>query len=81
VDGYEFTQWHGLVAPAKTPADIIGKLNLEIVRLLKSPKVREKLASLGSEPVGRTPTEFAALIRSELTRYADIVKLTGMKPE
>jgi len=81
VAGYEFTQWHGLVAPAKTPAEIVGKLHLEIVKLLKSPKVRDKLASLGSEPVGGTPLEFAALIKSELTRYADIVKLTGMKPE
>jgi tripartite-type tricarboxylate transporter receptor subunit TctC len=81
VAGYEFTQWHGLVAPAKTPAEIVGKLNLEIVKLLKSPKVRDKLSSLGSEPVGSTPLEFAALIKSELTRYADIVKLTGMKPE
>lgn len=81
VDGYEFTQWHGFVAPAKTPAEIIGKLNSEIVKILKTSKVREKLHSLGSEPVGGSPQEFSQLIKSDLLRYSNIVKITGMKPE
>lgn len=81
VDGYEFTQWHGFVAPAKTPAEIIGKLNSEIVKILKTSKVREKLHSLGSEPVGGSPQEFSQLIKSDLVRYSNIVKITGMKPE
>jgi len=81
VDGYEFTQWHGFVAPAKTPAEIIGKLNSEIVKILKTSKVREKLHSLGSEPVGGSSQEFSQLIKSDLVRYSNIVKITGMKPE
>jgi len=81
VPGYEFTQWHGLVAPAKTPPDVIAKLNGEIAKILKMPKIRERFASLGSEVVGGSPQEFDKLIKSELVRYADIVKITGMKAE
>jgi tripartite-type tricarboxylate transporter receptor subunit TctC len=81
VPGYEFTQWHGLVAPAKTPPEIIAKLNSEIAKILKNPKLRERFAALGSEVVGGSPQEFDKLIKSELTRYADIVKITGMKAE
>jgi tripartite-type tricarboxylate transporter receptor subunit TctC len=81
VPGYEFTQWHGLVAPAKTPPDVIAKLNGEIAKILKTPKIRERFASLGSEVVGGSPQEFDKLIKSELVRYADIVRITGMKPE
>jgi len=81
VPGYEFTQWHGLVAPAKTPPDFIAKLNGEIAKILKTPKIRERFASLGSEVVGGSPLEFDKLIKSELVRYADIVRITGMKPE
>ncbi len=81
VVGYEFTQWHGLVAPMKTPNEIVSKLNLETGKILKTSKVRERLAALGSEPVGGTPQEFTQLIKSELTRYAEIVKLTAMKSE
>ena len=81
VPGYEFTQWHGLVAPAKTPPEVIAKLNGEIAKILKMPKIRERFASLGSEVVGGSPQEFDKLIKSELVRYADIVKITGMKAE
>jgi tripartite-type tricarboxylate transporter receptor subunit TctC len=81
VPGYEFTQWHGLVAPAKTPPEVIAKLNSEIAKILKNPKLRERFAALGSEVVGGSPQEFDKLIKSELTRYADIVKITGMKAE
>jgi tripartite-type tricarboxylate transporter receptor subunit TctC len=81
VPGYEFTQWHGLVAPAKTPAEVIAKLNNEIAKILKTPKMRERFASLGSEVVAGSPQDFDKLIKNELTRYADIVKITGMKAE
>lgn len=81
VPGYEFTQWHGLVAPAKTPPEVIAKLNSEIAKILKNPKLRERFAALGSEVVGGSPQEFDKLIKSELNRYADIVKITGMKAE
>jgi tripartite-type tricarboxylate transporter receptor subunit TctC len=81
VPGYEFTQWHGLVAPAKTPPEVIAKLNSEIAKILRNPKLRERFAALGSEVVGGSPQEFDKLIKSELNRYADIVKITGMKAE
>ena len=81
VAGYEFTQWHGFVAPAKTPSEIIARLNRDIVKILNTSKVRDKLFSLGSEPVGGTPQEFSQLIKNELIRYSEIVKMTGMKPE
>ena len=81
IPGYDFTQWHGLVAPAKTPRDIIAKLNTEIAGVLRLPQVREKLAGLDAEAVGGSPAEFAELIQAEMRRYASIVRTSGMKAE
>ncbi|MDB5807168.1 MAG: hypothetical protein JWN73_4490 [Betaproteobacteria bacterium] len=79
--GFEFSQWHGIVAPAKTPPEIVAKLNASIAEVLKLPQVKEKLASLDSETVGGSPAEFARLIASDMGRYAGIVKASGMKAE
>ena len=81
IPGYDFTQWHGLVAPAKTPRDIIVKLNTEIAGVLRLPQVREKLAGLDAEAVGGSPAEFAELIQAEMRRYASIIRTSGMKAE
>lgn len=74
VPGFEFTQWFGVVGPAKLPADIVHKLNEAINAVLKSPDVREKLAALGATPLGGTPEEFAAVIKSDTARFAQVVK-------
>ena len=79
--GYEFTAWQGLLAPAGTPPEIIGRLHLETVNALAQPDVRAKYATLGMEPVGNSPAEFAAVIKSDLARWAKVVKEAGIKPD
>ncbi len=77
--GFEVTSWFGVVAPAKTPREVITKLNREIVGILKMPDVRERLLAQGGEPVGNTPEEFGQMIRSETKKFADIIKSAGIK--
>ena len=62
--GYEIGSWQGVFAPAGTPVDVVKRLNTEIVKIINMPDVREKLVGLGAEPVGNTPDEFAALVKS-----------------
>jgi len=72
--------WYGIVAPPKTPQPIVDKLNAALVEALKSPEVKEKLALQGAVVVGNTPDEFAAYIKSEIDRWAEVVKTAGVKP-
>jgi tripartite-type tricarboxylate transporter receptor subunit TctC len=77
--GYEVGSWQGVFAPAGTPPDIVKRLNTEIVRIINSPDVREKLAALGAEPAPNTPEEFAALVKADVAKWADVVKKSGAK--
>ncbi len=79
--GFEANTWHGVVVPAGTPAAIIARLNREIVAILHRPDIVERLSSQGSEPVGSTPEEFAAYIRSETVKWAKVVRDSGAKAE
>ena len=79
--GYEFTAWQGLLAPAGTPSGIVGRLHQETVRALAMPDVRAKYATLGMEPVGNTPAEFAAVIKSDLAKWANVVKVAAIKAD
>jgi tripartite-type tricarboxylate transporter receptor subunit TctC len=81
VPGYEATQWFGLLAPAATPRAIVDRWHKETVRSLKAPEVRDRLIADGEDPVGSTPEEFAAYIRSETIKWAKVVKAVGLKPE
>ena len=79
---FEMSTWMGLLAPAGTPKDIVGKLHIEATRILKLPDVRERSYTVGAEPVGEnTPEQFAQYIKSELSKYADIVKRSGTRVE
>ncbi len=75
--GFDSVAWNGVLAPAGTPKDIIARLNAEILRILSLPDVRERLSSQGADPVGGTPEQFAALIRSEIKKWAKVVKDSG----
>jgi tripartite-type tricarboxylate transporter receptor subunit TctC len=77
VPGYEATAWFGLLAPAGTPPAVVKKLNTELVKVLKSPDVIERLSSQGAEPVSDTPEQFAAYIKSEMAKWAKVVKSSG----
>ncbi|MEO8546267.1 MAG: tripartite tricarboxylate transporter substrate-binding protein, partial [Burkholderiaceae bacterium] len=67
-----------LFAPAAVPKPIIAKLNTEVVRILKDPKVRELLLAQGAEPVGDSPEAFAAFVQKEHDRWAKIIKDAGI---
>jgi tripartite-type tricarboxylate transporter receptor subunit TctC len=77
VPGYEAVAWFGILAPAGTPPEIVKKLNTEIAKTLKSPEVTKRLASQGAEPVSNTPEQFAAYIKSEMAKWAKVVKASG----
>jgi len=77
VPGYEATSWFGLLAPAKTPAPVVAKLNAAILKALADPDVKKKLLEQGAEPAGETPAQFAAFIASETVKWGKIVKQSG----
>jgi tripartite-type tricarboxylate transporter receptor subunit TctC len=81
VPGYESSTAFGVLAPAKTPAAAIARLNRELVRVLRSTDVREKMTAEGVEAVGGTPQEYAAHLKEELAKYGRIVKAAGIKPD
>ena len=76
--GYEISSWQGVFAPAGTPKEVIAKINGELVRLVRTPEVRERMAREGADPVGSTPVEFEARVRSELDKWAKVVKAAGI---
>jgi tripartite-type tricarboxylate transporter receptor subunit TctC len=73
--------WAGLFAPAGTPADIVARLNEEVVKALKSPDVRDAAAGFGFEIYGNTPEEFSEAIKSDLARVSKVIRDAGIKPE
>lgn len=77
--GFEASSWFGLLAPAGTPPDIVNAIQREVAKALKAPAVRESLLAQGANPSGNTPQEFAALIDSELKKWAPVVKVSGAK--
>ena len=81
VPGYEAVQWYGVLAPAGTPRDIISKLHTGVVRALQNPEVRQRLLNDGAEPIGSSPEEFAAYLRSETAKWAKVTQAAGIKPD
>jgi len=77
--GFDISTWYGLLAPAGTPKDVITRWNMDVVRILNTPEMRERLAAQGAEAAPTTPEQFAAFIRSEIPKYARIVKASGAK--
>jgi len=77
--GYDATGWFGIVVAAKTPADIVGRLNADIVATLKRAEVRDRVIAAGAEPAPSTPAEFGELIRSEIDKWAEVVKVSGAR--
>ena len=79
--GYAASGWYGLVAPAATPKDALARLNAAAVQALRAPDVAARLSAQGAEPVGNSAGEFIAFIRSEIDKWANLVKVANMKPE
>jgi len=77
--GFDQGTWFGVLAPAATPKEIVGKLNAEIVRILKLPDIQKRFAEIGAQPVGNTPAEMAATIKSDTEKYAVLAKKANVK--
>jgi tripartite-type tricarboxylate transporter receptor subunit TctC len=77
IKGFGATPWYGVFAPAGTPRPVLAQLQAAITKVLDAPDTREKLAGLGCEPFRSTPEQFAALVKSDLPKWARIVKDSG----
>jgi tripartite-type tricarboxylate transporter receptor subunit TctC len=79
--GFEAVAWNGLSAPAKTPRDVIMKINADVIKIVNSPELKERLKADGSDPVGNSPEQYAAFLRNEITKWAKVIKFANVKPE
>jgi tripartite-type tricarboxylate transporter receptor subunit TctC len=78
---YEATGWFGVVMPAGTPAEIVGRMNTELVAALKRQDIRERVLAAGAEASPSTPEEFGALIRAEIVKWGEVVRASGAKAD
>lgn len=78
---FEVTTWYGILAPAGTPRPIITRLNAEIVRIMHAPEMTQRLAGMATDPVTSTPEEFAAYIKSEIAKWAEVIRQAGLKAD
>ena len=79
--GFSADAWYGLLTTAGTPRPIVDKLNAEVVRIMKTPEAKERMANVGFEIVGSSPAEFAKLIREENPRWTKIVREGNIRAE
>src|SRR5438445_411618 len=75
------TSWQAVAAPAKTPREVVAKLNSATVRALRSPEIRERMTQIGFDVVAGTPEEFGAFMKAEIERWAAVVERGGIKPD
>lgn len=79
--GYESVQWYGMLAPAKTPRDIVNRLHTEVTGVLKQPEIKARFAGDGADTVGSSPDEFTRYIQSELVKWAKVARDAGIQAE
>jgi tripartite-type tricarboxylate transporter receptor subunit TctC len=79
VPGYAMSTWYGATVPAKTPRDIVTRLNHEMVKALAAPEVKERLASLGADIVASTPEQTAAIFKADLAKYAKVAEAAKIR--
>jgi len=81
LEGFVTGSWQGVLAPAKTPPDVVTKLQVEISRIIQQPDMKEKLTSQGADPIGNSPADMAKWLAAEKDRWAKLIKATGFKLE
>jgi tripartite-type tricarboxylate transporter receptor subunit TctC len=79
--GFVAVAWNGLGAPAKTPREIITRINSDVIKIVHSPELKERLTAEGSDPVGNTPEQYAAFLRDEIAKWAKVIKFAKVKAE
>ncbi len=79
--GFEYTSWHAILAPARTPDPIVKRLHADLVKVLNQADVKERFVSQGLDTVGSTPEDFRKLIREDAVKQARLIKEVGIKPE
>ncbi len=79
--GYEAVAWAGFTVPAKTPAEIVSRLNAAVVKIVHLPELKERMVADGSEPVGNSPAEFRAFLQDEIRKWRKIIQMAGLKAE
>jgi tripartite-type tricarboxylate transporter receptor subunit TctC len=78
---FDVTTWYGILAPAGTPRPIITRLNGELVKIMRSQEMKERLATLATDPLTSTPEEFGAYIKREIAKWGDVIRKAGLKAE
>jgi tripartite-type tricarboxylate transporter receptor subunit TctC len=81
VDGVEVTVWYGVLAPSATPRPMVAALSAAVARAAHDPEIRKRLAEQGAEPVGNSAEEFGRILRDEVTRWAEVVKVSGARAD
>jgi tripartite-type tricarboxylate transporter receptor subunit TctC len=79
--GFEVVNWYGMVLPAGTAPEVIRRLHTEVVKAMNIPDIREKLIAQGTDPVGSTPEEFGAFMKSETAKWARVIKAANIRAD
>ena len=79
--GFKATLWYGVLAPAGTPTPIVNRLNATLTKAMQAPDMKERFTAEGAAQVSSTPQEFHAIIKSEMERWAVVIKASGMRAE
>jgi tripartite-type tricarboxylate transporter receptor subunit TctC len=77
--GFQAVAWNGLNAPARTPKDIVGKINADVLKVIRSPELVERLKAEGSDPVGSSPEQYSAFLRDEIAKWGKVIKFANVK--
>jgi tripartite-type tricarboxylate transporter receptor subunit TctC len=77
--GFDASAWFGLLAPANTPREVVTRVQQDVVKILATPEMRERFAAQGAVPVGDTPAQFTAFIKSEIDKWTQVVKFSGAR--
>lgn len=81
IPNFEANAWFGIMAPASTPREIVARLNTEFIKILRTPETREKLTQQGFEAVGNSSEEYTAFLKKETEKWAEVVRIAGIKVE
>ena len=79
--GFEVDTWYGVLAPAAVPREAIVRLNAELTRMMQAPEMRDRLTALGVQPLTSTPERFGEFLRTEVTKWAAVVKESGARAD